>query len=404
MYPDLSYILHDLIGTNPDNWTSIFKTFGLLLVLAILSASWILYLELKRKAEEGIFTAQKEKIVIGEAPKMWDVAANGLFGFLVGWKGAYIAQNFAEFQLDPAALLLSSKGNILFGILATLAFAAFRYWEQKKEQLPKPKTIIETLYPHDKIGDITVVAAISGIFGAKLFSILEEPSGFFDDPIGMFFSGSGLTVYGGFICGYIGVHWFLRKHKIPFLHFADAVAPALIISYGVGRIGCQLAGDGDWGIVAAAQPEWWMFPDWLWSFDYPRNVNNDGLALIQGCSQEAYDATVSLRQTEARCAEACGIRYCHTLEQGVYPTPLYEIVMSLIIGGILWALRKRITIPGMIFFIYLIFNGVERFFIEKIRVNVIYKSIGLTQAELISAILFLIGIGGVIWLWRKGKR
>ena len=87
MYPDLSYLLHALIGTQPDNWTSIFKTFGLLLVIAILSAAFFLYLELKRKANEGIFQADKVKFLIGEQPKLWDVAANGFFGLILGLKG-----------------------------------------------------------------------------------------------------------------------------------------------------------------------------------------------------------------------------------------------------------------------------------------------------------------------------
>jgi prolipoprotein diacylglyceryltransferase len=80
--------------------------------------------------------------------------------------------------------------------------------------------------------------------------------------------------------------------------------------------------------------------------------------------------------------------------------------MSFVITGILWALRKRLAIPGMLFFIYLIFNGVERFLIEKIRVNDILFHIGetgVTQAELISTILFFIGIGGVFWLKKKHK-
>ena len=111
---------------------------------------------------------------------------------------------------------------------------------------------------------MTIIAAITGTIEAKIFAILEEPSGFMSGPIGTFFSGSGLAIYGGLICGFLGVVWYLRKHNIPVFHTLDALAPAFVIAYGVGRIGCQLAGDGDWGIVAAPQPGWWFLPDWFW--------------------------------------------------------------------------------------------------------------------------------------------
>ncbi len=380
MYPDLSYLLHDLFGTQPDNWTSIFKTFGMMLVISILAAAWFFYLELKRKADEGVFQPTKVRVTIGQPATTWELISNGLFGFVIGFKILYIVQHFDEFQQDAASVLLSGKGNWLAGIVLAAVFAGLRWWEKKKQALPKPKEQTVAVYPHDRIGDLTMVAAITGIIGAKIFAILEEPSGFMDDPIGTFFSGSGLAIYGGLICGYLGVLWYLKKHNIPFWPTADAVAPALIISYGIGRIGCQLAGDGDWGIVAAPQPEWWFLPDWIWAYDYPMNVNREGIPI-----------------------EGCEFIYCNRLAEPVYPTPFYETIASFLIGGFLWAIRKRLTIPGMLFFIYLALNGVERFFIEKIRVNVKYEWMPFqpTQAEIIALLLFLIGIGGIIWLRRK---
>ncbi|MCU0345823.1 MAG: prolipoprotein diacylglyceryl transferase [Saprospiraceae bacterium] len=383
MYPDLSYLFHDIFGTQPDNWTSVFKTFGVMLVVAILSAAWFFYLELKRKAEEGLYQATTVKTIIGEPASPWDIASNALFGFLVGFKFVYIAQNFAEFQQDAAAVLLSLKGNWLAGIAGAALFGFLRWQERKKQVLPKPKEVSSQVYPHDRIGDLTIMAAVTGILGAKIFAILEEPSGFFDDPIGTFFSGSGLAIYGGLIGGYLGVTWYMRKHNIPFWPTADAVAPALIISYGVGRIGCQLSGDGDWGIDAAAQPGWWFLPDWLWAYDYPHNVNKAGIPI-----------------------EGCEWLHCTRLANPVYPTPIYEVAASFLIGGILWAMRKRTNVQGMIFFTYLILNGFERFWIEKIRVNATYKIAGFepTQAEIIAVVLFLIGVAGVIWRKRVHAR
>lgn len=376
MYPDLSYFFHDVFGTQPDNWTSIFKTFGVMLVVAILSAAWFFYLELKRKAEEGLYSATTIKTTIGEPASVWDVASNAIFGFLIGFKLVYIFQNFPAFQKDAADVLLSMKGNWLAGIGVAVLLGALRWWEKKKEALPKPKIVTTQVYPHDRIGDLTIIAAVTGILGAKVFAILEEPSGFMSDPIGTFFSGSGLAIYGGLIAGYLGVTWYMRKHNIAFWPTADAVAPALIISYGVGRIGCQLSGDGDWGIDAAAMPDWWFLPDWLWAYDYPHNVNKVGVAI-----------------------EGCQWLHCTRLANPVYPTPLYEVAASFLIGGFLWAIRKRVKVPGIIFFTYLILNGFERFWIEKIRVNEVYDSLPFqpTQAEIIAVILFLVGIAGVIW-------
>lgn len=383
MYPDLSYLLHDLFGTQPDNWTSVFKTFGMMLVVGILAGALFFYLELKRKAEEGIYNSTTSKTLVGLPATPWELVSNGLFGFVLGFKVVYIFQHFADFQNDAASVLLSSKGNWLAGIGLAAVFAGLRWWEKKKQVLPKPKEQTVTIYPHDRIGDLTIIAALTGIFGAKIFSILEEPSGFFDDPIGTFFSGSGLAIYGGLIAGALGVSWYLRKHKIPFWPTADAVAPALIIAYGVGRIGCQLSGDGDWGIAAAAQPDWWFLPDWFWAYDFPHNVNKEGIPI-----------------------EGCQWLFCNRLAEPVYPTPLYEVIASFLIGGFLWVMRKRVTAPGMIFFIYLILNGFERFWIEKIRVNVRYEWLPgqPTQAEVIAVLLFLAGIIGAVWVWRKHKR
>jgi prolipoprotein diacylglyceryl transferase len=351
-----------------------------LLVIAILTAAWFFYLELRRKAKEGIYQPEKTTIVTGLPATTSELLSNGLFGFVLGFKLLYIAQHFPEFRQDAADVVLSAKGSWLGGVVLAAVFVAQRWWEKKKQVLPKPKEEVQLVYPHDRIGDLTMIAAVTGIIGAKIFAILEDPSDFMTDPLGTFFSGSGLAIYGGLICGFLGVVWYLRRHRIPVFHTLDALAPAFVIAYGVGRIGCQLSGDGDWGIVAAAQPSWWFLPDWLWSYDYPMNVNRDGIP-IEGC---LYD-------------------YCMRLPEPVYPTPLYETIASFVIAGFLWAMRKRLTTPGMLFFIYLALNGAQRFWVEKIRVNTKYEWMPFqpTQAEVIAVILFVIGVCGAIWLWRK---
>src|SRR5690606_33642186 len=248
----------------------------------------------------------------------------------------------------------------------------------------KPQIKEVLVMPHQRIGDITIMAAISGIVGARLFSIIESEeniSAFFKNPLEQLLSGSGLAIYGGLILAFIVVFRYIRRKGMVAHPTMDAGAPAMIMGYAVGRMGCQFSGDGDWGIVnTSPTPSWWFLPDWAWSYTYPHNVLNDGIP-IDGCTWE----------------------YCMQLPQGVYPTPLYEVVFSLIIFGMLWALRKRIKVPGVLFFLYVLLNGIERFFIEKIRTNPDIHILGMkaTQAEYIAVLLMIAGIAGMVVLMRK---
>lgn len=383
MYPDLSYFLHDLLGTNPDNWTSIFKTFGLFLVLAILSAAYALFLELKRKEKQGLLHPVKAKIIEGAPASLGELISNAVFGFILGFKLVYIIQHFAAFQLDPAGLVFSGKGNWITGLVGLVLLSGVKYWEGQKRKKPQPEVREVEIWPHQRIGDITLIAAFSGVAGAKIFDLLEHLDDFWRDPIGSLFSGGGLAIYGGLIFGFIAVYWYLKSKKISPIHVMDAVAPALILGYGVGRMGCHFSGDGDWGVVAAPQPDWWFLPDWLWSYTYPQNVLEEGVKMAD-----------------------CGWRYCSELSAPVYPTPLYEIFFAFAIFGILWALRKRLKIPGLLFFVYLVLNGIERFFIEKIRINQHYENLPFnpTQAEVIALGLILAGLIGGFYLWYKREK
>ena len=383
MYPDLSYVFHDLFGTQADNWLSLFKTFGLLVALAVLTAALILKKELERRAAFGQFESTRTKVVSNLPFTIKDHVFNAIFGFIVGFKFLYIAQHIAEMQGDPASVLLSVKGSWLGGIVGMAIFTGYYLWDDRNRKLAGVKEEIKDFYPHHRIMDISTVAVISGVIGAKLFTVVEQPKAFFADPWGQLISGDGWTIYGGLIGGFIITAFYLRMKKIALLPFIDAVATALIVSYGVGRLGCHFAGDGDWGVVAAAQPEWWFLPDWLWSFDYPRNVLNEGVAMSD-----------------------CVGKYCSQLSPKVYPTAIYEVIMAFSIGGILWAIRKPLTaVTGMLFAIYLVFNGVERFLIESIRVNIRHETLGgFTQAESIALGLIAIGFVMAIWRWVVYKK
>jgi prolipoprotein diacylglyceryltransferase len=370
MYPNISYLLNDLFGINiplP------IQTFGFFVAIAFLLSSWTLSLELKRKEEEGLISATKRKKIIGKKVSPQDLIVQAIVGFLVGYKLLYAGLNYSDFVNNPQGIILSSEGYFIGGLIGTFINAYMKYREVKKEELDKPKTITETVHPYQLVGNITMIAAISGIIGAKLFHNLENMDDFMADPIGQLLSFSGLTFYGGLICGAVAVIYYTKKYGINYKIISDAAAPGLMLAYGIGRMGCHFSGDGDWGITnLAPKPEWMSFlPDWTWAYTYPNNVINAGVPI-----------------------EGCVGNYCNELLYPVFPTPIYEIAMALALFGLLWAMRKRINIAGMLFGIYMIVNGLERFFIEKIRVNTKYiifeKEI--TQAELISFALIITGV------------
>jgi prolipoprotein diacylglyceryl transferase len=232
---------------------------------------------------------------------------------------------------------------------------------------------------------IVLIAAVFGILGAKIFDMMEHLDDLLKDPVGTLLSFDGLAFYGGLIVATFAVLWYNNRNKIRYPLLLDAAAPALIMAYAIGRIGCQLSGDGCWGVTnAAAKPGWLAFlPDWAWSFRYPHNVINEGMQ-IAGCTGP----------------------YCHVLLLPVFPAPLYETILGLCIFGILWGIRKKLLIPGQLFCIYLILNGFERFFIERIRINIVYNFYGihLTQAEMVAIMLILTGGFGLWFTKMKNEK
>ncbi len=372
MYAGLTDLLNDLFGTH---FTFSFPPmFGLLVALSFLLAAYTLASELKRKAVLGILTSETKKIIVGESANPIEYFWNGLFGFILGAKIVYSISSSTEFFTDPQAALLSLKGNMLGGVFGAVLSIGWRFYESKRDELPQPKEQEVKIFPHQLVSEITMVAALGGLLGAKIFHLLEYWDDFIADPAGMFFSGSGLTMYGGLIVGAISVLWYGKKNNIPGLVLCDSAAPALMLGYGTGRIGCQLAGDGDWGIDNIHPNPFSFLPDWMWSFKYPHNVINEGIPIPD-----------------------CIGHHCHELAVGVYPTPFYESIMAISLFFVLWSMRKKISTPGRLFSWYLIFNGIERFAIESIRVNSHYHLAGIafTQAQLISILLLLTGLIGL---------
>lgn len=369
MYPNLYYAFKDIFGIELEG-LKLVNSFGFFVALSFILSAWVLTLELKRKQNLGQFTYTEEKIMVGATASISELLINFLLGFVFGFKilGAFVIDSALN---DPQSFILSTNGSWPFGILVGIVFAGLKWWEKNKQKLAKPEERVIRIWPHDRVGDIVLYAALFGFLGAKIFHNLENWNEFAKDPIGALISFSGLTFYGGLICAGAAIIYYARKRKISVIHLADAMAPTMMFAYAFGRIGCQVSGDGDWGIANLnPKPFSWM-PDWLWAYNYPHNVIGEGKP-IPGCEGA----------------------YCNELIPAVYPTPLYEIIACFLLFAVLWIYRKKLKVAGQLSGLYLILNGLERFFIEKIRVNTKYEALPFqpTQAELISFVMVLAGI------------
>lgn len=436
MYPNLYYVFKDCFGVE---WygLSFLNTFGLMVAMGFVTAAIVLSKELQRKEKDGLLTPREEMIIVGKPAGFSELLINGLVGFLFGFKilGFFFDR---PAEMNPQEYIFSGTGSIWGGLLVGGILAYLKWWDKNKQKLKDPERRTVRIWPHDRVGDIIILGLIFGILGAKLFDNLENWDAFISDPVGMMFSFTGLTFYGGLICAAIAIIWYGAKKGIKTIHLVDAAGLALLLAYAVGRIGCQVAGDGDWGIynsayvndangkVKLAGPGEFdqqlkanstyfltgkvkdndttitritnrvyeslekvphrsfkapsFIPTWMVAYNYPQNVNKDG-NMLPGNAEE----------------------HNRVLPLPVFPTPFYETVVCTLLFIILWSIRKRIKVPGVMFGIYLIINGIERFFVELIRVNYKYNILGFqpTQAEIISLLLVITGIVLIIVVTRK---
>ncbi len=439
MYPNLYYIFKDWFGVE---WhkLSFLNTFGLFVALAFIAAAVVLGSELKRKEKLGLLMPREEMITVGKPASLLDIFLNGITGFIFGYKlfGLLFSK---PAEINAQDYIFSSEGNFLGGLVAALSLAALKWWEKNKQKLKTPERRTVRIWPHDRVGDIIILGLIFGILGAKLFDNFEHWDEFIQDPIGRIFSQSGLTFYGGLILAAIAICWYGHKKGIKIKHLVDAAAPALMIAYAIGRIGCQVSGDGDWGIynsayisdeygkVSIAAPAEFdkqllknasyftegktkdssgissyvtdriygtleavphksfkgssFLPTWLFAYSFPQNVNKDGI-LMPGITDE----------------------HNRVLPQPVFPTSLYEIIICTLLFLFLWAIRKKIKTPFVLFGIYLTINGMERFLVESIRVNKTYALFGMhpSQAQIIAILLVLTGLATIILAKKNAHR
>lgn len=233
-----------------------------------------------------------------------------------------------------------------FGVVFALAFLACGalLWRRLRE-LGKPT---------DWAYEITFAALLGGIVGARAYYLIQNYSQVKHNLLGSIFSGSGLVWYGGAIGGAIAVVGWMRWRGALQLRILDMCATALALGYGIGRIGCQVAGDGDYGIRSSLP----------WAMGYPHGT----------------------------VPTPAGVR--------VQPTPIYETVSMCLLAYLLWALRDRLR-PGVVFAAYLVGSGLERFLVEFIRRN---KEVlaGLTAPQLESLVALVIGLTWLALLYRRG--
>ena len=382
MYPNLYYAFKDLFGVE---WTFLrfVNSFGFFVAIAFIISAVVLANELRRKSKQGLFQPTEMQVIVGQPATILDLSLNFLLGFLLGYKilALFILDN--SVTVDPQAFIFSTLGSWPSGIGLGLLFAGLKWWEKNKQKLDKPEKRTVRIWPQDRVGEITILALIFGLLGAKIFDMFENWSDFLKHPNDYIFSAKGLTFYGGLICAALAIWWYAKKHKIGFWHLNDALAPTMMLAYSLGRIGCQVSGDGDWGVNNTSPKPFSWLPDWMWAYRYPHNVNEVGHT-IPGCTDN---------------------KFCNQLDIPVFPTPFYEIIACFILFLILWSVRKKIKIPGAIFGLYLMLNGLERFLIEKIRVNTRLNIFGLqpTQAEVISTALFVSGLLIWVFVWNRSR-
>ncbi|MEI6311263.1 MAG: prolipoprotein diacylglyceryl transferase family protein [Bacteroidota bacterium] len=388
-YPSFYDLFYQLFGVKIQLF-KLFHTFGFFVAMGFIVGIFILKKELQRREKLGLFQLKYQKVIYGAPFNYTDLIFPAILGFLVGWKSIGVFQNLEIVGDEPVKYFFSlNYGNIWLGFIIMAIFIAYEYYSLKKEEKEKPEEKIEPILPSSYTSMIMFITAIAGVFGSNLFNSLEHPSqlkDLFTDPSSLV---SGLNIFGGLISAAIAIFIFAYVKKIHIAHLFDSMAPAFLVAYAVGRLGCQTAGDGCWGVPHTdAKPA--FIPQILWAWDYKNNI-------IHEC--DPYQGQV----------EGIPVPECNTAQliQPVYPTPIYEFFLASILGLILWLMRKRLThFAGALVSLFFIMAGIERILIEQIRVNekANYFGFQLTQSEFISILFIVFGLGLGIFIYNFYKK
>ena len=232
-----------------------------------------------------------------------------------------------------------------FGIFFALNFIAWGLLAQRR--------YLELGWKGEWAWETVIFALLGGLVGARAYWLVNNTGALSTDPVGAIFGGSGLTWFGGLAGGVIAVYLWSKWRSVPLVELFDVAGPCLALGYAIGRIGCQISGDGDYGRDSALP----------WAMGYP-------------------DGTVPT---------AAGVT--------VHPTPIYETLVMGYVALSLWHLRGKLK-PGSLFALWMVASSVERFLVEFIRRNS-DAAIGLTQPQVWALV---IGLAGTAWLVVNGKR
>jgi phosphatidylglycerol:prolipoprotein diacylglycerol transferase len=239
-----------------------------------------------------------------------------------------------------------------FGLMVATGLLVSAYvlqadFDRRREGFLKHGYLKDSKEPshHDEGFLIIGIAGFSGIVGARLYHVLESPRELMAEP-SLLISRFGFAWFGGFLGGFVALVFLAKHYRIPMLEFMDLCSPAAAVGYAIGRLGCLLSGDGDYGVPTKLP----------WGMSFPNGV-------------------------------------VPTTER-VHPTPIYEFLIWMLIAVILWQLGKKTLggeAPGRAFCAYLILTGVARFLIEFIRINP-RSFLGMSNAQTASLISILLGI------------
>src|SRR6185312_2654271 len=221
MYPNLYFAFKDLFGVSLP-FLRFVNSFGFFVALSFIAAAVTLTRELMRKEREGLLQYTDELLWIGKPASPTELTLNFILGFILGFKliGLFMADSALTANVQD--YLMSTQGNLPAGIIVGLLLTGMKWYEKNKQKLPQPQEKKVRIWPHDRVGDLTIFAFIFGFIGAKIFNSLETWNDFVKDPIGSLFSFSGLTFYGGLICAALAIWYYARKHGIGFWHLNDA--------------------------------------------------------------------------------------------------------------------------------------------------------------------------------------
>lgn len=245
----------------------------------------------------------------------------------------------------PVLLKLGPITIYSFGAMLALAFLAATQVTSKELE--------RRGYEGDLASKMVIYAVVGGLLGARLWSIWNDWDEFLQRPMHVLLSGSGLVFYGGLVGGSVAVSFFIFRAGLPWLTAVDCIAPGLPLAHAIGRIGCELAGDGDWGKPSTLP----------WAHAYP-------------------NAIIGWQDWVASNGLPPDVR--------VHPTPIYEMIMYFSIFAFLWSIRKRPLAPGSLLWIYFVLGGLARFLVEFLRVNPVIG--GLTEAQWFSIGMIAVGV------------